>query len=153
MLPATTRRVARHTSLEINERIARQTEFNVAKYASRSPSEIDARLAQLDQEWDIERLLEANASALMLVGTLLAARVNRKWLYLPLAVSSFLLLHALQGWCPPLPLLRRMGYRTETEINQERYALKALRGDFEGLPKSGEGSQTNASDVLQAVKR
>jgi hypothetical protein len=156
MLPATTRRVAKHTSQEINERIAKQTECTVAKYASRSPSEIDARLAELDHEWDIERLLEANASTLVLVGTLLAASVNRKWIYLPLVVSSFLLQHAVQGWCPPVPVLRRMGYRTETEINRERYALKVLRGDFEGLPKSGEGVEGNhakASNILQAVKR
>jgi hypothetical protein len=153
MLPATTRRVAKHTSQEINEQIARQTESNIARYASRSPSEIDARLAQLDHEWDIERVLEANASTLIVVGTLLAARVNRNWLYLPLVVSSFLLQHALQGWCPPLPVLRRMGYRTQAEINHERYALKALRGDFEGVPKAGEGGQANTQDVLRAVKR
>ena len=37
----------------------------------------------------------------------------------------------LKGWCPPLPVFRRLGVRTETEIQTERYALKALRGDFE----------------------
>jgi hypothetical protein len=83
--PATTRRVAKHTSQEINERIAKQTECTVAKYAS-PPSEIDARLAELDHEWDIERLLEANASTLVR-RTLLAASVNRKWIYLPLVVQ------------------------------------------------------------------
>jgi hypothetical protein len=49
---------------------------------------------------------------------------------LPVVVAGFLLQHALQGWCPPLPVLRRLGVRTADEINQERYALKALRGDF-----------------------
>ena len=39
-------------------------------------------------------------------------------------------LHAVQGWYPLLPLFRRMGIRTETEIATERYALKAIRGDF-----------------------
>src|SRR5690348_10746194 len=37
---------------------------------------------------------------------------------------------ALQGWCPPVPFFRSRGVRTAYEINQERYALKALRGDF-----------------------
>ncbi len=37
------------------------------------------------------------------------------------------------GWCPPVPILRRGGLRTRTEINQEKYALKALRGDFQAL--------------------
>ena len=45
-------------------------------------------------------------------------------------VGGFLLQHAVQGWCPPVPVFRRLGVRTQTEIDEERYALKALRGDF-----------------------
>jgi len=45
-------------------------------------------------------------------------------------VTAFLLQHAVQGWCPPLPVLRRLGFRTAREIEVERNALKALRGDF-----------------------
>jgi hypothetical protein len=45
-------------------------------------------------------------------------------------VTAFLFQHAVQGWCPPVPILRRLGFRTVTEIEQERHALKALRGDF-----------------------
>jgi hypothetical protein len=32
-----------------------------------------------------------------------------------------------------VPVLRRLGVRTMDEINEERYALKALRGDFESV--------------------
>jgi hypothetical protein len=35
-----------------------------------------------------------------------------------------------QGRCPPLSVLRRRGVRTRREIEAERCALKALRGDF-----------------------
>ena len=49
---------------------------------------------------------------------------------LPIAVAGFLLQHAVQGWCPPVPVMRRLGFRTEREIDAERTALKALRGDF-----------------------
>ena len=45
-------------------------------------------------------------------------------------MTGFLLQHALQGWCPPVPVFRRLGVRTTAEIDRERYALKALRGDF-----------------------
>ena len=41
--------------------------------------------------------------------------------------------HALQGWCPPLAVLRRLGFRTAKEINEERFALAALRGDFDKI--------------------
>jgi hypothetical protein len=77
-----------------------------------------------------ERLLEAMASSLSLI--MLGATVDRRWFLLPTAVLPFLLLHAVQGWCPQVPLLRRLGVRTRGEIDRERYALKALAGDFAG---------------------
>jgi len=52
---------------------------------------------------------------------------------LPAVVGTFLLQHAVQGWCPPLTVFRRLGFRTAGEIARERYALKAMRGDFAGL--------------------
>src|SRR5204863_859465 len=88
------------------------------------------RIDELDREWDIERVLETNASCLALLGVGLAATVNRKWLALSAGVLGFLLLHGVQGWCPPLPVLRRAGVRTRAEIDRERFALKFLRGDF-----------------------
>jgi hypothetical protein len=39
----------------------------------------------------------------------------------------------LQGWCPPLPIIRRAGVRTAREIEAERTILKAIRGDFQEL--------------------
>ncbi len=41
--------------------------------------------------------------------------------------------HAIVGWCPPLPLLRSLGFRNRVEIDKEKFALKALRGDFNDL--------------------
>jgi hypothetical protein len=131
MLPATNERVQLNTCNETNERIRQHTEARVAWLASAGPAEIDHRLQELDQEWDVERFLETMAPSITLVGLMLGATTSRKWLILPLAVQSFFLQHALQGWCPPLPVLRRLGVRTTGEINQERVALKALRGDFE----------------------
>ena len=58
---------------------------------------------------------------------------GRSWFLLPAAVVSFCLQHALQGWCPPLSLFRRLGIRTQREIDEERTALRVLRGDFEHL--------------------
>jgi hypothetical protein len=48
-------------------------------------------------------------------------------------VGGFLLKHAVSGWCPPVPLLRRLGVRTRSELDREKFALKALRGDFKNL--------------------
>lgn len=129
MFPGTGERVARHTARSALRRIERRLEARVAYYAAH-PERIDERLSELEREWDIERTLEANASALTLAGVLLGATVDRRFLILPAAVSGFLLQHALQGWCPPLPFFRRRGVRTANEIARERYALKYLRGDF-----------------------
>jgi hypothetical protein len=116
----------------------------VARFATASQFEIDQRLAELDREWDIERTIEANASTIALAGLGLGALVDRRFYALPVVVASFLLMHALQGWCPPVPLLRRLGFRTQPEIGEERYALKALRGDFDGPP--------TVAKVLKAVR-
>jgi hypothetical protein len=48
---------------------------------------------------------------------------------------------AVEGWCPPVPILRRLGFRTSYEIEEERQALKALRGDFEGVSKAAKPSR------------
>lgn len=133
MLPATNQRVAQHTCDATNQAIADETRERIRHYASQPPQEISRRIEELDHEWDVERALECNASALAFSGVVLSATVNKKWLVLPGLVTGFLFQHALQGWCPPLPILRRMGFRTSAEINEERYALKALRGDFERI--------------------
>lgn len=121
----TTDRVPAHTAVWINRRIAEETAARV-DYYRKHPHEIPARLRELDQEWDIERTLEANAASVVLVSVMLGVLVSRKWLLFPAVVAGFLLQHALQGWCPPLPLFRRLGVRTQTEIETERCALKGL---------------------------
>jgi len=152
MLPATTTRVAEHSAESANQRIRRRTQENLELYRAAGGDFIDHRLQELDHEWDIERLLEANAASVALAGLFLSAAVSRKWILLPLAVGGFLLQHALQGWCPPLTWFRRMGFRTASEIDLERYGLKLLRGDFTDLTLDG-SAQTDISEVLGAVER
>jgi hypothetical protein len=151
---ATSRRVIGSTSEAVTERIRERTDRSVALCAAQGPEAIERRLAELDREWDIERAVETVAPTLSLVGLLLGVRVNRRWLLLPAVVQTFLLQHAIQGWCPPIPVLRRLGVRTAEEIGEERYALKALRGDFRPVaePRLG-GSAENAADAMQAVRR
>jgi len=119
-------RVRHSTAPEVNREIDRRTNSNIRCYANSSEEVIHRRIEELDQEWDIERALEVNASTLALTGLLLGVTANRKWLILPGIVFSFLLQHGLGGWCPPLPILRKMGVRTRGEIDREKYELKAL---------------------------
>lgn len=152
MLPATAARVPAATADSVNRRIRQQMQDSLAYFAMR-PDEIDRRLSELDREWDVERVLETNASALALTGVALGYAVDRRFLLLPAVVLAFLLQHALQGWCPPLPVLRRAGVRTAQEIEQERYALKAMRGDFATPPPADAPAWDRASGHAQAVRK
>lgn len=151
MLPASTDRVPDQTDPAVNDQIRQDYLDRVTDYA-RHPDRIDARLEELDREWDIERAIEANAATLALAGVALGLTLNRRWLALPALVSGFLLQHALQGWCPPVPVLRGMGFRTMAEIDRERFALKTLRGDFVGLTTRKSSVKARAEAVVSAVE-
>jgi hypothetical protein len=140
-------RVRENTSEEINRELDHHLAARVRGYEQKSPGEITGRINELDREWDMERWLETNASALAFTGLVLAVTHSKKWLVLPGIVLPFLFQHAVQGWCPPVPVLRRLGVRTRKEIDREKYALKVLRGDFEQV-ESSPSSET----ALRAVE-
>jgi hypothetical protein len=154
MLPATTARVPEHTSDAVNESIREATERSVAHHFVQGPAAVERRLEELEREWDIERTLEANAATVSLLGLLAGATIDRRFYLLPAAVAGFLLQHALQGWCPPVPVFRRLGFRTAAEIAEEKFALKALRGDFRGVPVATAGHGGGAAhEAIEAVRR
>lgn len=126
-------RVRENTPDKENAEIDKETLLNIEFYGSLSHRDITRRLEELRNEWDIERVLEVNAALLTLSGLVLGKLVHRSWYMIPGIVASFLFQHGIQGWCPPVPLFRAMGYRTRQEISEEVYALKVLRGDFEGI--------------------
>jgi len=145
---ATTRnRVPLHTAGDINRRIRQETESSI-RYYQRHKNQIARRLQELDEEWDIERAIQANAASVAFFGVTLGALGRSRWLLLPALVTGFLFQQAVQGWCPPIPILRRLGYRTAFEIEEERQALKLLRGDYK---KVSEGD-VDVEDVLDAVR-
>lgn len=124
MIPDTQSRVPNHTPRHINTRIERESVARIA-HAVRTGS-IDERLDQLDREWDTERTLQTNFALVALTGLGLSLR-SRRWLALTVVASAFMVQHAVQGWCPPLALFRRLGIRDPGEIQRERAALLALK--------------------------
>jgi hypothetical protein len=153
MFPSTVERVPNRTSDSVNEAIRDETERRIEQAKRLGPAAIERRLAELNAEWDIERTLEANAATASLIGVTLGATVDRRWFALPAVVGAFLLQHAVQGWCPPLPVFRRLGFRTASEIDYERYALKALRGDFAEISRErNRGPQKVADKALRAAE-
>jgi len=140
-------RVRKNTPPEINAQIDREIAGSIRYFAGLDNLEITRRIRELDREWDVERALEANAAALGITGLALGVFRDRRWLVLPGLVLPFLLQHAVQGWCPPLEVLRRLEFRTRKEIDREKYALKVLRGDFTDLHLSAGGSPADRAEA------
>jgi hypothetical protein len=146
--------VRANTTPETLRSIDTSIEEKILYYSAQPRDVISRRIVQLEREWDIERWLETNASSLALTGLILGLTKSRKYLLLTGTVLSFLLMHAVQGWCPPVPILRKMGVRTRSEIDREKFALKVLRGDFQNVAKNPEAFKQNpAREVAAAVKQ
>ena len=119
-------RIRKYTSGADNAGIDAAIEQSIADHKGKPAAKINQRITELDAEWDIERVLTLNASTLTLLGLALGATKDKRWLALPVTVMAFLFQHSVQGWCPPLPVFRKMGIRTRGEIDREKYGLKEL---------------------------
>jgi hypothetical protein len=129
--------VRHRTSDRVNTRLDRARRRRIADAIAGGPDAIVARLAQLDREWNIDRALMLTFATLGFAFHELEQR-DRRWGWLFRVQIAFLGLHATAGWCPPQPILRRLGFRTQQEIDGERTALKrALEGT--GPEPSGPG--------------
>jgi hypothetical protein len=122
-------RVRQHTTADVNERIDLLTQAFIYKARGEGADILQRRLQALDREWDIDRavmlLFSLAGGASFLAG--LAGR--RRWLGFFTAQLAFLGIHATLGWCPPVPILRRLGFRTSHEIEAEKHALLLLMKD------------------------
>jgi hypothetical protein len=135
------------TKPKVQEKIDKSIREQIIHFASQPKEVITRRIVELENEWDIERMLEANASGIGLGSLILGITINKKYLALTGTVLGFLLLHSIQGWCPPVPILRRIGVRTRREIDRELFALKVLRGDFQTM------SVDDPNAALDAVEK
>jgi hypothetical protein len=121
-------RIREHTAPPVNARIDEVTGDNIRRYSAQHVGAISRRLRELDREWDLDRALIALFAG---VGTLvleLGLRKRRGFFWVLHAQLAFLAVHATLGWSPPVPVLRRLGFRTSKEIGVERRALlDALR--------------------------
>lgn len=120
------------TTLEKTSNAEKDIQENINHYYH-DQQEIEARLAALELEMDLETYLETETTALTIAGTILGLTVSRKWFIIPLASSLLILSRIVNRGKKPLPFFERLGLRTRAEIDKEKYALKAIRGDFKYL--------------------
>jgi hypothetical protein len=140
-------RVRRRTAADVLRRIDQVTTEHLAAAATEAPDRVQARLERLDREWDIDRSIELEAATMGLFGLALGTVVSPRLRALPGIVAAALCLYATTGRYPLLPVFRRLGVRTALEIERERYALKALRGDFDGLRGERPAAAVSGADI------
>ncbi|MDQ9172371.1 hypothetical protein Q8A64_18345 [Oxalobacteraceae bacterium R-40] len=131
MLSETTQRVEINTSPALNQQFDNQLQENLSCYLDADHATIDRRLAELDREWNVERFIETEAPLMIGLGIALGLTRSRKWFGLSAMAAGMVILHGVQGWYPLLPVFRRLGVRSQNEIEEERAALRVLRGDHE----------------------
>jgi len=119
-------------TLEHSTPVEKQIQDQVNHYYH-DREEINIRLMELDNEMDLETYLQTQSTALTIAGVILALTSNKKWLVLPLVSSLIGVANVIRGSNKPFASFRRLGFRTRVEIEKERYALKAIRGDFKYL--------------------
>lgn len=147
ILPPTTKRVSFHTCNKTNETIKNRTINCIDTYKDSSMFVLKEKINKIDNEWDTERVLETNAAAMVLLLSVLGYKQNNcRWFLLTGSIGFFLLQHALQGWCPPLPFIRKLGVRTPEEINNEKFAFKYIRGDFDRV-------ESDAKTIYETVAK
>jgi len=109
-------------------------EESLASVVEAGHEAIDARIAHLDSEWSVGRMVKATTGVLILGGLGLSVFVN-PWFAIVPAVGGLMLAQSLyspKNWLGQL--FAGMGFRRSCEIDHERMALKAIRGDFRHLP-------------------
>ncbi|HAQ06088.1 MAG TPA: DUF2892 domain-containing protein [Bacillus bacterium] len=126
LINPTTTKAKMNTNPEVNAFIKRRTESNIKHYMGSSKEDIEARIKDLDYEWDTERILELNFAVIILLTVFSGLFKSKIWLVISFFASVFMVQHSLQGWCPPLPVIRKLGFRTAAEIFEEKEAMQEM---------------------------
>lgn len=144
--------VRTHAPQGVNRRIDEQVEQCVRHMAEQGDrAAITRYLETLEREWDLNRVVTVAASAVTVLGLVLAARDGKGWRVLSGVAAGLLLQHGIFGYGPLAELLRTLGVRSRREMDLEKFALKALRGDFERIPHEG-GPLARANAALVAAQ-
>ena len=110
-------------------------ECRLRKMIEAGPAAIDERLLELDSEWTAGRAAKASAGVVIVSGLILAlATMNLYWLILPIVGGAVLMQYIIGRKSLIGELFHAFGLRSGGEIDQEKMALRVLRGDFASLP-------------------
>ncbi len=129
---------------------------NVRYYGALGEAGITARIEALEREWDGETFIRTALTATGLTGMVMGLAGSRFWRVLAWLSLPALFAVSRGKWASEKPLLRFLGLRSRLEIQEEKYALKALRGDFKSVEipiavnEAMTRSSASAMDAVQA---
>lgn len=131
-------RVRNLSPQKFNQTIDKKTDQLLYGLKSQGSAAIRARIRKLDQEWDIDRaamLLVSGVVFTQLLATF--KKQSRIWSWSAMIQLSFLILHSTLGWSPPVSMLRKLGFRTRYEIQEEREELLKILAYEDPLNEAG----------------
>ena len=110
------------------------TECRLSRLADMGPVAVEDRLRQIEREWSAGRVTKVVVAFAVLGGMGLGLALGGWWYAMPVIAGLFLLqyLFTRTSWLGRV--FQEMGFRSGQAIDEERFALKALRGDFRLLP-------------------
>lgn len=109
-------------------------ECRLKKVIEAGPSAITERLCELEVEWTAGRAAKATAGVLIVVGLGLSLTVNLMFLIVPIIGGAVMFQYIFGRTSLIGQLFHAFGFRSGSEIDQEKMALRVLRGDFASLP-------------------
>jgi len=106
----------------------------VACCAAEGAEAINDRLNTLEAEWTAGRMAKATLGVVIFAGFALATLHDPLWMILPAVAGALLLQYVFWRGGLLTEFFCKLGFRSSTAIDEERYALRTLRGDFRNLP-------------------
>ena len=110
------------------EKIAQNVSFYKA-----NPRGIETRLEALDEEWSVDKVLQIFTGGASVAAFWFSLTKSRLFNIVPAILGGGAIAYGITGKSPAADLVRRLGFRTRDEIEGERMALLAVRGDFSGV--------------------
>lgn len=139
-----------------NKSAENRTLDNIRFYGSLGREGIDERIRALEDEWDVERAVTVGLSGAGLAGLIVGLLGSRVWRLLAWIALPLLFLFGQGKWRPSNGILKSLGLRSRKEIQDEKYALKALRGDFRNVDpepeEAGALKERNSARAMEAVR-
>jgi hypothetical protein len=119
-------------NVKTRDEINRDTLRSIQQYSGRPIELVRKRIEDLEEEIPLEALIY-RGGVLITIGALTLLLLRRKsraaWIF-AVAIGALQLQYSYQGRNAVTNTLRKRGFRSRKEIEAEKYALQALRGDF-----------------------